>query len=84
MADPRRVPPARTPLQSKIFLISCSFWENVYVGTFPWRVGTPPTGNPGSAPVLSVPNQIKGLWSMTSMAGLCKELLFAVYKYDGA
>ena len=32
----------------------------------------------------SVFNQIKGLSSMTPMAGLCEELLFAVYKYDGA
>ena len=53
----------------------------MYVGAFPWRVAPPPpTGNPGSAPVLSV----KGLWSVTPMAGLCEELLFAVYKYDGA
>ena len=41
------------PPQSKIFLISCSFSENLtksYVGA-PQRVGAPPTGNPGSAPV---------------------------------
>ena len=25
--------------RTKIFLISCSFWENLYVGAFPWRVG---------------------------------------------
>ena len=45
---PRCVPPLRT----KIFLISCSFWENpanLYVGA-PLEVGAPPTGNPVSAP----------------------------------
>ena len=32
-------PPPR--LRTKIFLISCSFGENLYVGAFPWRVGAP-------------------------------------------
>ena len=50
----------------------------------PGGLAPPPTGNPESGPVLNVFNQTKGLWSMTPMAGLCEELLFAVYKYDGA
>ena len=29
------------PLQTKIFLIYYSFGGNLYVGTFPWRVGAP-------------------------------------------
>ena len=40
------------PLRPKIFSISFSFWKHLvksYVGV-PWRVGAPPTGNPGSAP----------------------------------
>ena len=42
---------AGRPLRTKFFLISCSFWENLYIGAFPWRAGAPPpTGNPGSAP----------------------------------
>ena len=28
----------RAPPRTKLFLISCSFWENLYVGAFPWRV----------------------------------------------
>ena len=34
----------RTPLRTKIPLVSCSFWGNMYIGT-------PLTGNHGSAPV---------------------------------
>ena len=47
------VPPA--PPQPKIFSISCSFLENLAKSSIrppPWRVGAPPTGNPGSAPEL--------------------------------
>ena len=29
------------PKWTKIFLISCSFWENLYVGASPWRVCSP-------------------------------------------
>ena len=50
LADPRGCP---SPPPTKIFLISCSFGENLenlYVGA-PCRVGTPPTGYPASAPV---------------------------------
>ena len=39
-----------SPLRTKIFLISCSFWENLYVGAFPWRVGTPSYGKPWTRP----------------------------------
>ena len=33
------------------FLNFMQFFINLYVRAFPWRVGAPPTGNPGSAPV---------------------------------
>ena len=32
------------PLRTKIFLFSCSFWENLCIGAFPWRVGAPSYG----------------------------------------
>ena len=59
LADPRgrrsrRAPP---PLRSKIFLISCSFWEikKKNVCQHPLlRVGAPSYENPGSAPAYSV------------------------------
>ena len=41
------------PLRTKIFLISCSFFENpanFYVGAPPPGLALPPTGNPVSAP----------------------------------
>ena len=40
------------PLRTKMFLISCSFWENpanLYVGA-PQGLAPPPTGNPVSVP----------------------------------
>ena len=45
-------PPARALLRTKIFFISCSFWENLanlYIGISP-GLAPPPTGNSGSAP----------------------------------
>ena len=55
VADPRGASPARAPhrLRTKIFLISCSFWENqanLYVGAP--GLAPPPAGNPVSAPVM--------------------------------
>ena len=53
VADPRGRP--RRPPRTKIFLISCSFSENLsnlYAGAPSWRVGALPMGNPGSAPDL--------------------------------
>ena len=32
------------PLRTKFFLISCSFWENLYAGVPAWRVGLPLLG----------------------------------------
>ena len=46
----RPAPPPQ--LRTKIFLISCIFWEilaNLYVGA-PQELAPPPTGNPVSAP----------------------------------
>ena len=43
MADPSGGAPGTPPLRTKIFLISCSFWENpanLYVGA-PLGVGAP-------------------------------------------
>ena len=34
-------PVCTPPLWTKIFVISCSFLGNLYVGAFVWRVGTP-------------------------------------------
>ena len=50
MANPGRDTPP--PPWTKIFLISCSFWENpanLYVGAPQW-LAPPPTGNPVSGP----------------------------------
>ena len=41
---------ADPPLRTNIFLISCSFWENLYVGAFPWRVGAPSYGESWISP----------------------------------
>ena len=57
VADLGGAHPARPPPRSKIFSISCSFSENLtksYVGVPPRGLAPPPTGNPGSAPVLVI------------------------------
>ena len=50
-------PPTTRPPRTKIFLISCGCFgwgnlANLYVGAPSWRVGAPPTRNPGPAPAM--------------------------------
>ena len=63
LGDPRG---GGRPPRTKIFLISCSFWENLYVGASPWRVGAPSCGESWIRPCLPLV-----LYVMRESANLC-------------